>query len=137
VTESEAYTDIRTLTNAEQYPRLSADQLDVLLRRAKRADAYERVPSDSSWIPTWDIAYAVALGWEQKAANAAAGDANHLPAYDIRAGDEQHARSQIVAHCQEQAKKWRGRSLSSLQLIATDPNATIVNNPLLFEDQVV
>lgn len=52
------------------------------------------------WSPTWDINRAVARGWKIKAGKVAG-------AYDVGADGDNLARSQIHAHCLEQADSYR------------------------------
>jgi len=100
MTEAEARAEIEILTEAAAAPTLSEDELRLLVRKAQRADSSQRAPSDDLWEPTWNIPFAVALGWKLKAGKL-------VGAYDTEAGPQKFKRSQFRQHCLDQAKQWQ------------------------------
>lgn len=62
-----------------------------------------RESGPAPWEGSWNIAYAVALGWELKAGEAAA-------EYDFGSAGQQFNRSQVREMCLEQAKAWRRKA---------------------------
>ncbi len=61
------------------------------------------------WVPTFNLAYAIALGFDMKAAKVAA-------AYDFKSDDQSLSRSQMIEHFQALAKTWRAKSAETLTL---------------------
>jgi hypothetical protein len=109
MSEAEARTEIQLLTNHTEDPALTTAQVDHLVRKAKRADSAGRSIKDAAWAPTFDIAYAVALGWEMKAQNAAG-------RYGFSDAGQRFEREQVVKHCRAQAQYWRGKCSGSVAL---------------------
>lgn len=129
MTEREALEEIRICTEAGTCPTLSGDELRLLLRKAKRADSRNRPPSDAAWEPTWNLPYAIAMGWRLKAGKVAG-------AYDMSSGPTRMSRSQFRAHCLSQAKEWSKRASEAVTLPGTWRRATILGetNGILEED---
>lgn len=109
MTEDEARADIGLLTRSTSAPTLDGEELEYLLRRAKRADSSGRAPSDAAWEPTFNIAFAVGLGWELKAGKL-------VDAYDFKSKDRSFNRSQMRKHCLDQMKLWKSRATESVML---------------------
>jgi hypothetical protein len=109
MTADEAYAQIELLTQATTEPVLTNAELNLLVKKAKRKDSSNRVPTDSLWTPTWNIAMAVALGWETKAMKVATG-------YDIQSADQKLSRSQMFAQLMKVAQMWRKRGGESVRL---------------------
>lgn len=61
------------------------------------------------WVPTFNLAYAIALGWRLKAAKVAT-------AYDFASNDQKLTRSQMFKHCMEQHEHWKKAANESLEL---------------------
>lgn len=98
----EAVAEISALCQASSFPTLSQDQLNFLLKQAKRADGLGRSILHPQWEPTYNLNYAVAKGWELKAGNAAA-------QYDIADTDQKLSRSQVFAQCMAMARTYKAK----------------------------
>lgn len=112
MTEAEALARIGMLTQATVYPTLTTDELTYLVSIAKSVDSTGHVPSDTDWVPTWDIPHAVAEGWELKAGHAAI-------AFDFEADKKKFARSQIYGACKSMAARWKSKSSCSVALVSS------------------
>ena len=109
MTEAQALTRIKLLTNWEQYPPLTSEQTEYLLEQAKRIDEDLRYPSDANWEPTFNIPFAVSEGWELKAQNA-------TDVFNFNDGGKSFEREQVIQHCKEQAKYWKSKSCGAVVL---------------------
>lgn len=107
--EDDVAAEVALLTDAAADPALSEDDLELLVRKARRADGAGRAPSDSAWEGAWDVAAAVALGWELKAGRAAG-------RFEFASGEQRFLRQQVRAHCLEQARQWRRRVQATVSL---------------------
>lgn len=107
MTEDEVRARIRLLVKADQYPKLSGDEVEMLVASARRADHGGRAPSDLLWEPTWNLNYALYRGWEQKQANCAA----H---YDIQEADQRLSRSQVFDMCGRMATQYKHKLSGSV-----------------------
>jgi hypothetical protein len=67
------------------------------------------IDNGTAWSPTWDLTWAAAVGWDRKASKAAAD-------FDFMTGDQQFMRSQRVAACREQARRYRAQIVGSLPI---------------------
>lgn len=92
-----ARADLAQLVVPTMEPLLTDAAMDFLLRRARRADADGRPPSDPAWIPTYDLNSAASEGWELKA-GMAAGD------YDFAASGQRFDRSKVHEQCLKMAE---------------------------------
>lgn len=98
-------------------PVLSTVEIDDLLEDAKRADSGGRIPTDPAWVPTWDLEYSAAKGWEWKA-NKVSGD--FRASFDGQSFDLQ----QVYDHCMKQAAHYRAQvQLVPVRFSRTDYNA--------------
>lgn len=107
MTEAEAREEIEILTAWESEPALSVDQVDTLVRKARRADVAGRAPTDEDWEPTWNLAYAIALGWQLKAGIAAG-------YFDRATFTRQMKESGIHKQCLAMAKEWKKKAATSV-----------------------
>ncbi len=107
MTEDEARARIRLLVKADQYPKLSGDEVEMLVASARRADHWGRAPSDPLWEPTWNLNYALYRGWEQKQA----GCAGH---YDMQEADQRLSRSQVFEMCGKMALQYKNKLSGSV-----------------------
>jgi len=110
MTEAEARADIALFTEASNAPVLTEADLDVLVRKAKRMDYLHRQPSHSEWVPTWNIAHAIALGWQVKSGRLAG-----VTSFSLR-GQSFTSREKFYDHCMEQMKIWKSRASESIQV---------------------
>ena len=55
-------------TSADTEPVVTNAQVETFLGYCKLADSSKRAPTDSAWVPTWDLDHAEALIYERKAA---------------------------------------------------------------------
>lgn len=84
-------------------PILTNAELSAIVAMASIADSEDRSPDDADWNPTYDVASAIAQGWDIKAAKV-------VGAYQFRdTGLELH-REQVYDHCVKQAVLWRSRA---------------------------
>lgn len=67
MTAAEAKARLERMCAAASDPILEDEDLDELLRGARRRDADGVSPSESGWTPTWDLNAAAAEGWRWKA----------------------------------------------------------------------
>lgn len=110
MTEEEARLEIVLFTEAASDPKLSDEEVDFLLRKAKRADYLQRNPSMSNWRPTWNLAHSIALGWQIKSARLAG-----VTSFSIK-GQSFNSREKFYDHCLEQMGIWRSRSAETITM---------------------
>jgi hypothetical protein len=89
-------------------PVLTDEDLDELLRMARRPDSGGLLPSEPGWVATYDLDDAACMGWEIKAGRAAAG-------FDFAPDGQRFNRSQIHAQCMAMARLYR-RGLGSVRV---------------------
>jgi hypothetical protein len=116
---------IARLSCASKYPQLTDDDLDNLLLCSKRIDKFGRSILDPNWMPTYNVNYSVALGWDLKAGYAA-GD------FDYKDAQMQFDRSQVMVNCEKMAAKYRKKLAGSIPMIAPQrsPIAPIQTYPV-------
>lgn len=102
MTESEARALLKLMTSASTEPKLTDDEINLILSTAKLSDTEGRAPSDAEWEPTWDLNRAAARGWDIKAGRASD---HHAVTINGRVFSAQ----QVYEHCEEQARKYRKR----------------------------
>jgi hypothetical protein len=68
VTLTEARDLLVLKTSADTEPVVTNAQVETFLGYCKLADSAKRAPTDSAWVPTWDLDHAEALIYERKAA---------------------------------------------------------------------
>ena len=108
--------EIAALCNATDFPALSVDQLAYLLKQAKRADQNGVSINYPTWIPTYNLNYAVYKGWQLKAGNAA----NKT---DIADADQKISRNQVFKSCMEMANEWRKKLTGTVKVLAPQRSA--------------
>ena len=94
---------LKRLTAADQEPTLSDEILAELLLASKRKDKNGVAPSETDWIPTYDLSYAVAEGWATKAALVA-------NEYTFSGDGQTFSRAQRFQHFTQQEQKYRSRA---------------------------
>jgi len=99
---AEARAQIVEMGEAEEYPALTARQVEFCLQAARRRDINGYEPTESTWTPTYDIAAGVALAWRLKAGKAAA-------KFDFSTDNQKLSRSQVHKHCLEMAAMWEAQ----------------------------
>lgn len=130
-TEAEVRAEIALFTEASNAPVLTEADLDVLVRKAKREDYLARHPGHSEWVPTWNIAHAIALGWQIKSSRLAG-----ITSFSLR-GQNFPSREKFYDHCMEQMKIWKHRAIESVQLSGqTDNSASALLYGYLEDDYV-
>lgn len=97
---------VRRLTAYDYEPKLTDADIDDLVEMSRRPDALGRLPSETGWIPTYDLAVAVSNGWETKAARAA-GD------FRFEEDNQVFYREQVADHCMKMAKRWNRRMVTT------------------------
>lgn len=100
------------MVSASTDPVLSSDDVDQLLVLARRADPDGRAPSDSGWIPTYDLRAAAAEGWRWKAGMVS-------DRFGYSADGEKVDRQQLLEHCLEMAKTYAKGSTGVTSLRTT------------------
>lgn len=108
--EATVRADIELFTDAANEPILSTTDIDVLVRKAKRADYMNRPPSDANWYATWNIPYAVAYGWRLKSTRL-------VGLIKFTSGGTTYSREQFFEHCRQMQKDWMSRSIESIQMV--------------------
>ncbi len=103
---------IARLTDAASHPELHRDDLDELVRLARRPDPNGVPPSDTAWAPTYDINAAVAAGWEIKAGRVA-GD------FGWAEDGQMFRREQIYQHCMAMVRHYSGSGMASVRIRST------------------
>lgn len=119
MTVQQARDFIEMFTLASTEPVLTDDEVDQLLSLAKRQDFNHFDPTNSLWTPTFNLAFAVRMGWRQKLAKLAMG-------YDIDSSTQSLHRSQMFKQCQEMVKEWGRMPGDSIQLIGSLRNRFFV-----------
>ncbi len=109
MTEAEARAEIEAMTEAAMAPTLSPADIDLLVRKAKRADSNHRVPSDPAWVPTWNVAYAIALGWRMRRQRITGRINYTVSGMTVN-------RAQFYDRCRELEKEWRTRGAEEVVL---------------------
>lgn len=99
MTEAEAAAWVAVACQATSEPCLSAEELQHLTRNARRADEAGRAPGSTSWVPTWDLAWAAWQGWTMKAAKAAL-------MVDVSADGSSVSKSQVREACLVMAQQF-------------------------------
>lgn len=94
---------LRARTAADQEPRLSAEDIDLLLDQFKTTDAAGLPPTDPLWTPTYNLRAAARAGWKLKSGRAA-----ELINSDLD-GDRLEAQ-QIFEHCQRMVVEFSGNA---------------------------
>ena len=102
---------LKGMTAADSAPVLSADELAALLSSVATADSAGRVPTDTDWVPTYDLNRAACEGWRWKAGKLAG-------AYDFQADGASYNRSQMLAHCEKMAAQYARGVVGSVPVYA-------------------
>lgn len=108
MTRDEAKAHLATLVQSGVDPCLEDPELDMVLAQNACADAEDRAPSDTAWLPTYDFPAAAMDGWLLKAAKA-----SQLHNVTM-AGGRTFAASQIFDHCQAMAEMYRKRKAATV-----------------------
>lgn len=109
------------MCDSASVPALVTADLDDLVALSKRQDSSGRRPTDTGWVPTWDLAYGAAEGWVRKAGKAAS-------MYDIADAGQSMTRSQLTAHCLSMADRYNKRVAQAARLRYTsrsDPDIVV------------
>lgn len=114
--DQEISAEIAALCSAAAYPVLTADQLAFLLKASRRADQNGVSVNDPTWMPTYNVNYAVYKGWQLKAGNSASKT-------DISDQDQKISRSQVFKQCLDMAKEWRKKLTGSVRVLAPQRSA--------------
>jgi hypothetical protein len=107
MTLSAARTLLSVRTNAGEWPGLTNNELDTILNSCLAPDSTGLTPEESGYVATYHIARAELEVWTAKAAKASS-------AYDFDADGAKFDRSQVIAHCNQQADRVRRRLNTSL-----------------------
>lgn len=107
-----AWARLRAMTAADSAPTLAADELEALLAMSRLADSAGLAPSETDWVPTYDLNRAAAEGWRWKLGKLAG------TAYDFTADGATFNRSQMVAHCKEMIAQYQRKLAGSAVVFA-------------------
>jgi len=88
------------MTAAGHDPRLTEDEIIMLVRRARRVDSADRFVDAEGYVFTCDLMWAAMRGWEIKAGRCA-----EVVPGSIGGGG--FSFDQLFKHCQEQADRYR------------------------------
>jgi hypothetical protein len=100
MTDTEARAEISVLARASDDPALAPGDLDVCVRKSRRADAEGRAPGSANYVPTYDTTHGAMWGWRIKAGIAAR-------RVDVEDANLRIKRSQVRAHCEAEERKYR------------------------------
>ena len=112
MTEAEALARLRRMTDADNEPVLSVDDLADCLAMSRLVDANGLAPSDANWTPTWDLNRGAAEGWRRKAAKL-------VMRFDFETDGQSFRRSQAVQHCERMAEQYRRRIVTAVPVPGT------------------
>lgn len=112
MTTQQARDFIEMFTLASTEPVLTDDEVDKLVSLAKRQDFNRFDPSSTQWTPTWNLAYAVRMGWKLKTSKLAT-------AYDIDSSTQSLHRSQMFKQCQAMIQEWGRMPGDAIQLVGS------------------
>lgn len=110
---------LRLFAAVEEEPSLAQNEIEIILDMARRPDAEDVVHTDATWVPTFDIHFAIVKAWEAKAAKAAA-------KYTFLQGGNQFIRSDMIRHCLTMAGQWRRGVHDSLLIAASQETMPLV-----------
>lgn len=99
--------ELKMMTAPQADPKLTAPELQSCLDRSRVVDKNGKSPSETGWIPTYNLDYAAALAWETKAAKAS-------EYFGFKADEQQFSPEKIYDHCQQMARKYRNRLSGSI-----------------------
>jgi hypothetical protein len=100
--EIEAKARIAELVAMNDEPQLASHDLDRLTELAARKDEYGRARGEAGWVPTWNIPYAAAKGWELKSTRL-------TTKFMFMSGGKMFSRNQMFEHCMQMARHFRGQ----------------------------
>lgn len=100
MTETEARARLERMVAPTLAPVLSYADVSDLMSVARRPDINGVLPSETGWVPTWDLDAAAAAGWEIKAGRVASEFAFSEDGQSFR-------REQVHAACLNMAKLYR------------------------------
>lgn len=124
--EAAATARLRAMTDSDTEPRLTVDDLAMLLEDARLADAQGRAPGDDGYVPSWHLPAAAAAGWRLKAGRVAG-------KVDASADGGSLKRSQAHAHCLAMARLYAAQGVGSIVLSGARPadavQVGVVNAP--------
>ena len=121
LSEADARTRLEAMVQYSEQPSLSADEVDLLLDLARRADRYGVTPSSEDWTPSWDLSAAAAEGWRRKAGKVAG-------RFNVTLDGESLLRAQAFAHCLRMAEQYAKNVAGSLSLSNYADSADSVAN---------
>jgi hypothetical protein len=94
---------LRLFSGATQDPKLTDDELGVLLAQWAVRDADGLAPTDDGWVPTHLLAGAIADAWRAKAAAASSRAA-------FSADGSSFQRDQVFRHCMQMADRYAAQA---------------------------
>lgn len=90
-------------------PTLTDDELWDLVRRARRRDVDGLYPYDGGWAESYDLNFAAAEGWRQKAGKA-------TPLYTFAVDNQRSEQGQIYQFCLRQAQEYASKIVTAIPL---------------------
>lgn len=106
---------------ADSEPTLEVDEVEDLLDLVKRADIHGLLPTDTDWIPTYDLNAAAAEGWRRKAGKVSGSN-------DFSVDGDSYSDSQQHAMCLEMAKSYAAKSSGTISLAPSYDDEYVVAN---------
>lgn len=108
----QAKAKLSRMVAATEDPILDDDALEELLTGALITDPQGRLPNETGYIETWDLNFAAASGWDEKAGKASG-------RFGFSEDSQTFNRQQVFDHCERMARRYR----SGAQLVPTHPLA--------------
>lgn len=110
--ETQARDSLAAMVGIEDVPSLSGEEFELLVIFAQIRDANGVRPSDTGWVPTYNLARAAARGWQWKAGRIAS-------VYNVSGDGQSLTRAQWFDHCLAMVKLYSSSSLGTIQVGAT------------------
>lgn len=102
----QASRELAELVAASSEPVLADHELEDIVRACRMRDVNGYSPSETAYTLTIDMKLACVNAWTRKASKSAS-------MYDFSSDNQRFDRSQVYAHCMEQAREWQKRQLAT------------------------
>ena len=123
MTEAELRNRIFVFSDGSSEPKITSEDLDMLVMGSKTMDKYGVWPTEDSWTATYDVNWAIGTAWELKAARTA-------NRYLFMSGGKMFSRNQYYDHCVKMSRYYKSKGKMLAERLAPD-------NRLLEQIQVV
>lgn len=107
MTEAELKTRIMIYSVGDCEPKITSEDLDMIVNQVKMVDKYGVLPTEATWENTYNVNLGISLAWQLKAGRTA-------DRYLFMTGGKMFSRNQYYDHCLKQAKYFasKGRMLA-------------------------